>query len=142
MIQYLAAIAIVVQTPLQEVSPLQVQANALTNSPPQVQYEFIKEVVPGYGVTLPQYLRLPRERQVGAALSAYYLQALDRAMLVYRGDAELVAILESFKTAADAERVMLEFEATYRRKFKTWPPVVPVDVDAFINRMLSQRTIR
>lgn len=142
MVTSLAIVAIVAQVPVQEASPLQTQAAALVATPSQVQYEFITQVVPNFGITLAQYVRLPADRRERIVLNAYYIMAVDRAQLLFRGDQGLYDILRGFQTGADGERVALQFEAAYREKFKTWPPMVPVDVEALVERMLRQRTIR
>lgn len=135
------SIAIAIIAPAEAQSPLQAHAEALANSPPEVQYEFITQIMPNYAATRARFIRLPRATQIQAALYAYYLAALKRATLVHRGDGDLVDLLNTF-TGENAKSICLEFEQLYYSKFGSWPPIVPVDVAALTERMLSDMTVR
>jgi len=132
-----------VQSPSEQLSPLKIQAEALAHSPSEVRYEFITKVISDFGISFEKYIRFTAENQRRIALDAYYFKALTRAAILHRGDRELTDILNTFAPRTkDAEEVVLEFERAYHLKYGSWPSVVPVDVDALIERMLSTRTIR
>lgn len=122
------SIAIAIIAPADVQSPLQGQADALANSPPEVQYEFITQIMPNFAATRVRFVRLPRATQIQAALNAYYLAALKRATLLHRGDHDLVALLNSF-TGENAKSICLEFERLTIPNFdrgprscrSTWP---------------------
>lgn len=135
------SIAIAIIAPAEVQSPLQAQADALANSPPEVQYEFITQIMPNFAATRARFIRLPRATQIQAALHAYYLAAFKRATLVHRGDHDLVALLNSF-TGENAKSICLEFERLYYSKFGSWPQIVPVDVAALTERILDDMTVR
>ena len=141
---FTAVVIAAVQAPSQSsLSPVETQARALEESSPELRYEFIKEAVPGFGIPQRRYVSMPIEQQIRAVLNVYYLQALQKAVLVYRGDPDLVEILNRYTVNAPSlANIILEFEAIYKSKFGKWPPIVPVDVDDLLERMLSDKTIR
>ncbi|MDH7973529.1 hypothetical protein QH494_15165 [Sphingomonas sp. AR_OL41] len=142
MTQVMLAVAMIAQAAIGGMSPLQVEEQELENCSPEVRYEFIRLANPQFGIPLRRYVRLPIDVQMRAAREAYYLSAIDRALLVYQGDPDLIAILNSFANGSDAERVATSFEQVYYSKFGRWPPIVPVNVSALVVRMLDERTVR
>lgn len=123
-------------------SPLLTQEQMLLQAPPEVQYEFLRQVYPRLGMTRGEFFNLPVERANAVVSEGYYLAAIRKAALVTRGDAELVALLETITSGASVQATVKSFDRRFKEKFGTWAPIVPVDVDALINRMLSQRSIR
>lgn len=129
-------------TALKGSSPLLTQEQFLLQAPPEVQYEFLRQVYPRLGMTRGEFFNLPASQANVAVSEGYYLAAIQKAALVTRGDAELVAILETITSGASPQAAVKSFDRRFKQKFGTWAPIVPVDVDALINRMLGQRTIR
>lgn len=141
---FTAVVIAAVQAPSRSsLSPVEIQARALEESSPELRYEFIKEAVPGFGIPRRRYVTQPIEQQKRTALNVYYLQALQKAVLVYRGDPDLAQILNRYTVNTPLlSNIILEFEAKYKSKFGRWPPIVPVDVDVLLERMLGDKTIR
>jgi hypothetical protein len=141
MIPY-ATVQIVAVEKLSTESPLQAEEAKLEQAGPAVKFEFINSVIKNFGMTFRSFRQYTNERQFEMARRAYYLQAMSRAVLVYRADAELAAIINRIPSETDLKPVALDFELLYYKKFGKWPPIVPVDVDALTERMLSDLEVR
>jgi len=123
--------------------PLKVGAEELASAPAGVKYEFWRQVFRNVTQERGVFIRMPQADQNRVVLHGYYLRALKKAMLLHRGDAELVDILNTLaEPGADPEAIALRFEDKYHQKFGTWPNLVPVNVDALIERMLIEQEIR
>ncbi len=126
---------------IRKFSPLAIEENSLLNAPGEVQFEFLHQANPNVGISLRQFLRMPPEQTRGILLRAYYLEALSRAMLIHRGDSELVGLINSFN-GNNEEAIVKRLDLRFKEKFGSWAPLAPVDVNALIARMLDRRTIR
>ncbi len=142
MIPVIAIVQSIDQQASSATTPLQMQEEALIDSVSDVKWEFIRQVFSNFATSLPNFRHIPVEDQNSVARRGYYIQAMKLALLLPVHDPDLVAIANSLSKDADFKSVALDFEKTYHAKYRKWPPIVPVDIEALTARMLNNNVIR
>lgn len=138
----MAAVALV-QSPVDSASPLERELLALSAAPAQVRHEFVDQVIRDWNMPLWRFLQFSADQQRDMVERAYYIQALNKALLVHEGDPDLVNILnELADKSASPKQIALKFNGEYKRKFGLWAPIIPVNVVELTSRMLRARTVR
>lgn len=136
------AIALV-QSPVEDVSPLEIELRALVAAPAEVRHEFIDQVIVDWNMPLWRYVRYSASQQSMMAERAYYIQAVGKAMLVHQNDRALTDIINELDTPnPDMRGIAIKFDREFKRRYGRWAPIVPVDVQALTRRMLRGRTVR
>jgi hypothetical protein len=118
------------------------QEQALNSSEDVVRFYVIKSVFPDIAISERQFRGMDEGDKSKLLAQAYYKSAFFRAVLLHRGDSELVDILNKMAHNNDLKEVCLEFEKAYVKKFGSFPDIVPVDVAHLTRRLLDNRLIR
>ncbi len=123
-------------------TPLRQEEKRLLSAPTAVQHYFVSEVFEIFNMTYRQFNRLPQSDRDTMTSNAYYLRSGSMLPIVYKGDSDLVEILNSVDSDTDIKCLVMTFENKYFEKFKSWPKIIPVNVDSLTDRIVSEKIVR